>query len=55
MLQADLGLFLLFYDKSIFAGVFIFLYLYFRCIYLRHAGVVWYEKSGFHRLAEPPY
>lgn len=42
MLQADLGLFLLFYHKSRFAGVFI---LVFSAHLFASCGVVWYEKK----------
>lgn len=41
MLQADLDLFLLFYHKSRFAGVFI---LVFSAHLFASCGVVWYEK-----------
>ena len=42
MLQADLCLFLLFYHKSRFAGVFI---LVFSAHLFASCGVVWYEKK----------
>ena len=42
MFQGDLGLFLLFYRKSRFAGVFI---LVFSVYLFASCGVVWYEKK----------
>jgi hypothetical protein len=43
MFQGDLSLFLLFYHKSRFAGVFI---LVFSVYLFASCGVVWYEKKA---------